>query len=101
MRKLIVIGCAVLVMALSATMLFAPLPRAAGEAPAKSAEPFALCHKCGEIKGSESCCVVEGREKCDGCGLLKGSPGCCKIAPEASAVEKQPEKHEHGSGCRH
>ncbi|MBN1256504.1 MAG: hypothetical protein JXA52_02225 [Planctomycetes bacterium] len=41
--------------------------------------PLQLCPKCGEIKGSEKCCKMEGREKCEKCGLLKGSPGCCKI----------------------
>jgi len=44
--------------------------------------PVALCAKCGEIKGSDKCCKLEGRTKCPKCGLLKGSPGCCKIPKE-------------------
>jgi hypothetical protein len=38
-----------------------------------------LCHKCGEIKGSDKCCKP-GAEKCAKCGLDKGSPGCCRLA---------------------
>jgi hypothetical protein len=45
--------------------------------------PPALCHKCGEIKGAEECCKIEGREKCKKCNLFKGSPGCCKLTKEA------------------
>ena len=37
-----------------------------------------LCADCGEIKGSDKCCVPEA-EKCPKCGLNKGAPGCCKI----------------------
>ena len=40
--------------------------------------PAQLCAKCGEVKGSDACCKVEGHEKCPKCGLHKGSPGCCK-----------------------
>jgi len=38
----------------------------------------ALCHKCGQIKGSDKCCK-EDAEKCPKCGLHKGSPGCCRL----------------------
>jgi hypothetical protein len=40
---------------------------------------LALCTKCGEVKGSDECCKVEGKDLCGKCGLIKGSPGCCKI----------------------
>ncbi|MFC1809853.1 hypothetical protein ACFL3D_07085, partial [Candidatus Omnitrophota bacterium] len=36
-----------------------------------------LCVECGEIKGSEACCVAEEQEVCDSCGMTKGSPECC------------------------
>ncbi len=36
-----------------------------------------LCGDCGEVKGSDKCCVPEA-EKCEKCGLNKGAPGCCK-----------------------
>ncbi len=54
-------------------------PSAVQEAP----EKVLLCTHCGQIKGSESCCV-QGQELCSKCGLAKGSPGCCKLpkAPE-------------------
>ena len=41
--------------------------------------PVVLCQKCGEIKGGDKCCKLEGRTKCEKCGLLKGSVGCCKL----------------------
>ncbi len=44
--------------------------------------PVKLCTKCGEVKGSDKCCKIQGREKCKKCGLLKGSPGCCKIGKD-------------------
>jgi hypothetical protein len=47
--------------------------------------PVALCHKCGEIKGTAKCCKTEGREKCKKCNLLKGSVGCCKLAKGTKA----------------
>ena len=40
---------------------------------------FELCHKCGEVVGTEKCCKEEGRNKCEKCGLFEGSAGCCKI----------------------
>ena len=40
---------------------------------------FALCHKCGEVVGTDKCCNKEGRTKCEKCGLFEGSPGCCKL----------------------
>lgn len=36
-----------------------------------------LCGKCGEIKGTDKCCLADA-EKCTGCNLAKGSPACCK-----------------------
>ena len=38
-----------------------------------------ICPKCGQIKGSSSCCQP-GQALCPKCGLVKGSPGCCNIA---------------------
>jgi YHS domain-containing protein len=46
-----------------------------GETP----EKLALCDKCGEVKGSASCCKA-GAEVCTKCGKHKGSPGCCATA---------------------
>jgi len=42
-----------------------------------------LCKKCGEIKGTDTCCKAEGRVKCSKCGLFEGSAGCCKIPKDA------------------
>lgn len=52
---------------------------------AKKCATCKICLKCGEPKGSEKCCVTEGREKCEKCGLLKGSAGCCKIPAKCCA----------------
>jgi len=41
-------------------------------------ESATLCGKCGEMKGSETCCA-EGAEVCSECDLHKGSTGCCKM----------------------
>ena len=51
-----------------------------GVAAAKKAVAVAsisLCAKCGQIKGSDKCCVP-GAKKCSKCGLAEGSPACCK-----------------------
>ena len=37
-----------------------------------------ICAKCGQIKGTDECCVP-GAAICLKCGLVKGSPGCCKL----------------------
>jgi hypothetical protein len=39
------------------------------------AEKAAVCEKCGEVKGSESCCKA-GVANCPACGKHAGSPGC-------------------------
>jgi len=39
--------------------------------------PILLCAKCGQIKGSDKCCVP-GAKKCSKCGLVEGSIACCK-----------------------
>ncbi|MBW8014736.1 MAG: hypothetical protein FVQ82_00995 [Planctomycetes bacterium] len=44
-----------------------------------------LCIKCGQIKGTDSCCKPD-QAKCTGCGLAKGSPGCCNIPKDATAA---------------
>ncbi|UCE50371.1 MAG: hypothetical protein JSW47_09435 [Phycisphaerales bacterium] len=41
-----------------------------------------LCTKCGQFKGTESCCKPD-QEKCVICGLDDKSPGCCNI-PEGA-----------------
>lgn len=46
-----------------------------------------LCGECGEIKGSDKCCVANA-EKCDKCGLDKDSPGCCKIKGDTELCTK-------------
>jgi rhodanese-related sulfurtransferase len=38
---------------------------------------LAVCAKCGDIKGTETCCSKTAA-KCLKCGLNKGSVGCCK-----------------------
>ena len=43
-----------------------------------------VCSKCGEIKGSDECCKLEGKTLCPKCGLIKGSPGCCKLPKDKS-----------------
>ncbi len=53
--------------------------RAGPGKPGKEAAILQICVKCGEIKGSDECCKLEGKAKCAMCGLIKGSPGCCKI----------------------
>jgi hypothetical protein len=42
-----------------------------------TAATFTLCKDCGEVKGSDKCCV-EGAEMCE-CGFVHGSPACCKV----------------------
>lgn len=42
-----------------------------------TASPTLLCGKCGQVKGSDSCCKPDAK-KCDSCNLAKGSPACCK-----------------------
>ncbi|HDL65255.1 MAG TPA: hypothetical protein ENH12_07690 [Proteobacteria bacterium] len=37
-----------------------------------------LCSKCGQIKGTEQCCLADA-VKCPNCNLDKGSPGCCRM----------------------
>jgi hypothetical protein len=39
-----------------------------------------LCGKCGEVKGSATCCVADA-EICE-CGMHKGSALCCVKLPE-------------------
>lgn len=36
-----------------------------------------LCSKCGQIKGTEKCCLPDA-PKCEKCGLAKGAPACCR-----------------------
>jgi hypothetical protein len=43
-----------------------------------------LCGHCGQVKGTEVCCL-EGATVCADCSWHKGSPACCKI--EKPAVE--------------
>ena len=43
----------------------------------KAENHWALCAKCGQIKGTKACCD-EAAAKCDMCKLAKGSPACCK-----------------------
>jgi hypothetical protein len=38
---------------------------------------WALCPKCGQIKGTKACCA-KGAAKCGMCKLDKGSPACCQ-----------------------
>jgi len=44
-----------------------------------------LCGKCGQVKGSEICCL-ENAAFCAECALAKGSPGCCKITKGADVT---------------
>jgi len=43
-----------------------------------SKNAISLCGMCGQIKGTDVCCVADA-PKCSKCGLAKGSPGCCKL----------------------
>ena len=36
-----------------------------------------LCSQCGQIKGTEKCCLADAA-KCSKCSLAKGSPACCR-----------------------
>jgi len=46
-----------------------------------------VCAACGEIKGSDKCCVA-GAAKCPKCKLNKGSVGCCRnLKPAAGAKD--------------
>ena len=60
---------------------------ACSQTDATVSKDVALCTKCGDIKGSATCCKPESREKCAECDLFKGSPGCCKI-PEGATDAK-------------
>ena len=40
-----------------------------------------LCGKCGQIKGSESCCA-DGQEACEKCSMHAGTMLCCVEIPE-------------------
>ena len=52
---------------------------------AEAADSVALCTKCGQIKGTDVCCVAD-QVKCSSCGLVKGSPGCCNIPKDATTA---------------
>jgi hypothetical protein len=43
---------------------------------AVKADTVALCADCGQIKGSDACCVADA-ETCTMCSLAKDAPGCC------------------------
>ncbi len=73
MKKL---GFSLLIIA-AMTMAVSAFACGADKAKAAVAEQ-ALCGKCGQVKGSDSCCKADA-EKCGACGLVKGSPGCCKM----------------------
>ncbi len=51
----------------------------------KAAGTVDLCTKCGQIKGSESCCKPN-QATCSMCSLVKGSPGCCNIPKGAKTA---------------
>ena len=48
-------------------------------------EPASLCGKCGQIKGTDACCV-EGAAVCEKCSLHTGAPGCCKLEAGTDAT---------------
>jgi len=47
--------------------------------------PPMLCGKCGQLKGTEECCMKDA-VTCKDCGMAKGSPGCCNM-PEVGKDE--------------
>ncbi len=47
--------------------------------------PPMLCGKCGQLKGTEECCMKDA-VTCKSCGMAKGSPGCCNM-PEVGKDE--------------
>jgi len=53
---------------------------AAGSQKAADVPPI-VCGRCGQIKGTEECCMKDA-VKCKTCGMTEGSPGCCRL-PEA------------------
>ena len=86
MKKMIVAMVVWCLFAL-ATLSFA---QCCGAAKATAAVATTLCAKCGDVAGSDKCCV-EGAEVCAGCGLHKGSPGCAaKCAVPAAPAEAVP-----------
>lgn len=55
-------------------------------APAAKKAVIKVCGSCGELKGTEKCCVAEAK-KCTKCELNKGSPGCCKLPAKGTDAE--------------
>ena len=51
-----------------------------------------LCGKCGDVVGSEKCCI-EGATICE-CGFAKGAPLCCKLVASTAADEPADEPAE-------
>ena len=85
MKKILVALLALSVLAIG-SVAFAQCGGGAAKT-VSTAVTAATCPKCGEIAGSEKCCVP-GAELCAGCGLHKGSPGClAKCAAPAKAAE--------------
>ena len=70
MRKWIVFSCAVL-------LLVGLLSVVGCEKKAAAKPDVTLCAKCGQVKGSDTCCAPDA-QKCTGCGLAKGSTACCQ-----------------------
>ena len=48
--------------------------------------PPMLCGKCGQVKGTEECCMKDA-VMCKACGMAKGSPGCCNLPEAGKDVE--------------
>ena len=62
-----------------------------------SAGTAAKCPKCGEVAGSDACCMTKAAEtatKCPKCGEAVGNEACCmtKAAKEAAATVEGAEK---------
>lgn len=64
----------------NATTSAAPATAPAADAAAETKPVAIYCGKCGEVKGSDTCC--KDGEKCDKCAFHKGSALCCKHLPE-------------------
>ncbi len=71
-----------MVLAVVGAVLLANGCKKSGKEAPKAAQAVAatveLCTACGQIKGSDVCCLPN-QTLCSMCGLVKGSPGCCKL----------------------
>ena len=51
----------------------------------------ALCTKCGQFEGDESCCKPD-QEECVMCGLVNGSPGLARPKNATENIVRRPRR---------